>query len=407
MSALAGSVDFGGGIVERNESLTENRRFGKYLRRVREGRRLSLDSVEEMTVGYPERITKSHLSRIENGQAVPTFPRLFALSQIYGVPIACLAERFEMDLRRSMVPIDVAGQSEDSIIASSKELRARGRYVEALQLYDELVDRWSNDRTIDQTSRPCYIEVRLERLNCLAHLGRYSLVKEDSENLLGHVALTPDQKAWALQLFAMCCYRLQKYTVALMALESVESERDSISENLIASLIAIKANLLGVTGRHEEAIRAYRDAIRDYDRMSNPFEACRARLNLCSVLIEIGNNKSAKRQLADVLREAEKLGFDRQLALAHSNLAVLAYREGNRDATEGHCLRSNAIARPREYYSVVFRNCYYLWRLALDSNDNAAIKTHERSLRTYLVRIEESLSEADEYRAHLAGSESC
>ena len=393
--------------MERNESLTENRRFGRYLRRVREDRRLSLDSVEEMTVGYPERITKSHLSRIENGQAVPTFPRLFALSQIYGVPISCLAERFEMDLRRDMVPVELAGESDDSIIARGKGLQATGRDLEALLLYDALIERWSSDRTIDQTRCPQHIEVRLERLTCLVHIGRYSLVKEDAENLLSHVALTPDLKAWALQLFAMCCYRLGKFTVALMALETVDAARDSIAEKRIASLIAIKGNLLAVTGRHEEAIQAYREAIRQYEHLAIPFEACRARLNLCSVLIEIGNYTSAKRQLTDVLREAEKAGLDRQLALAHSNLAVLAYREGNREAAEGHCLRSNAIARPREYNSVIFRNCYYLWKLALDADDKAAIKTHERSLRTYLVRVEERLPEADEYRAHLAGSEPC
>jgi len=71
--------------VAEHDPLTESRRFGRYLRRIREERKLSLDSVEEMTLSYPERITKSHLSRIENGQAVPTFPRMFALSQIYGV----------------------------------------------------------------------------------------------------------------------------------------------------------------------------------------------------------------------------------------------------------------------------------------------------------------------------------
>ena len=73
----------------------ENANFGRYLRRIREDRRLSLDAVEELTLGYPEPVTKSHLSRIENGQAIPTFPRMFALTQVYGVPISVMAERFE------------------------------------------------------------------------------------------------------------------------------------------------------------------------------------------------------------------------------------------------------------------------------------------------------------------------
>ena len=43
--------------------------FGAYLRKLRETRRLSLDAVEELSAAFPEKVTKSHLSRIENGLA--------------------------------------------------------------------------------------------------------------------------------------------------------------------------------------------------------------------------------------------------------------------------------------------------------------------------------------------------
>ena len=56
-------------MIDTNQEPNEVRRFGTYLRRLRESRKLSLDAVEELAAGYPERITKSHLSRIENGQA--------------------------------------------------------------------------------------------------------------------------------------------------------------------------------------------------------------------------------------------------------------------------------------------------------------------------------------------------
>ncbi len=67
------------------ESLGDAKRFGSFLRKVRERKRLSLDAVEEMSSGYSERLTKSHLSRIENGLAEPSVRKLFALSQIYGM----------------------------------------------------------------------------------------------------------------------------------------------------------------------------------------------------------------------------------------------------------------------------------------------------------------------------------
>ena len=97
--------------MERQEQEPGSRKFGESLRKVREGRRLSLDSVEEMSAGFPERVTKSHLSRIENGLAYPTFTRLFALSRIYGVPIASIAERFDLALQQRTDAVPKPGAS--------------------------------------------------------------------------------------------------------------------------------------------------------------------------------------------------------------------------------------------------------------------------------------------------------
>ena len=72
-----------------------NRRFGMYLRRVREERRLSLAAVEKMSTGLPERVTKSHLSRLENGHAAPSLAGMYTLSMIYEITVSSLADRFE------------------------------------------------------------------------------------------------------------------------------------------------------------------------------------------------------------------------------------------------------------------------------------------------------------------------
>lgn len=76
------------------------KRFGSYLRRIREDRKLSLAAVEAMSSGLPKRVSKSHLSRIENGQASPSFARVFTLAQIYGIPVSSLADGFELCFRQ-------------------------------------------------------------------------------------------------------------------------------------------------------------------------------------------------------------------------------------------------------------------------------------------------------------------
>jgi len=69
-------------------------------------------------------------------------------------------------------------------------------------------------------------------------------------------------------------------------------------------------------------------------------------------------------------------------------------------------MRSNAIARPREYVTIVFRNCFYLWKIAHAQGDDVFVRANDRALRAMLSKMEESSPEVDEFRATLARGES-
>ena len=378
------------------EAVVEKKRFGTYLRRIREERRLSLDAVEEMSQELNERVTKSHLSRIENGQAIPTFPRMFALSQIYGVPVSSLAERFELCLMQRMFPQDLATKTAEDVMGDAKRLRRSGRHTEALTLYEMLLER------PDELS---VIDVKLERINCLVKLSREATAKEACEQLLGSPQLTPRQAVITLQYFAICCYRLSKFTVAMMAIEKAEHDLATLDDpdRLAAHLSALKGNLYYITLRHDESAKAFGQALRKFREVSDSFECCRTRLNLAAALIETGAVTRARAYLDEALEQAEAAGYDRQRAFAFSYLARLAYREGDMDVAESHCLRSNRLARSRDYVSILFCNCYYLWRIAQTRQDAAGIKVNERTLRTHIGRVDSYLSEAVEFKAFLGG----
>ncbi len=386
------------------DPVVENKRFGLYLRRIREERRLSLDAVEEMSGGFPERLSKSHLSRIENGHAVPTFPRIFALSQIYGIPITSLAERFEIDLTREMLPPEIASRPRKEILEHAQRLRMEGRYAEELVLYDAILDRYAEPGEEDRAQ---LAQISLQRINCLVHLARYAAAKDECEDILGMPALSPEHRVDALHCFAICCYRLSKFTFALMALETAEQElkRRNATGRQIAYLAALRGTLLDITGDKKKSIEYLKKAIEHFEELQIPLEACRAELNLASTLIAVGERKEARRLLEKARAHAQAQGYERLLALAISTLALLAFEENDLEAAEACCLRSNAIARPREYVSVIFRNCYYLWRIAKARGDQAGVSTNERTLRSYLSRVEEFLPEAQDYRARVTGGQ--
>ena len=60
------------GPARRSSRVAENsgKAFGRYLRTLRERRGLSLDDVRSLSQTFPETITKSYMSRCENGYQI-------------------------------------------------------------------------------------------------------------------------------------------------------------------------------------------------------------------------------------------------------------------------------------------------------------------------------------------------
>jgi tetratricopeptide (TPR) repeat protein len=383
--------------VDEHEALIDARKFGRYLRKVREERRLSLEAVEEMSVGFPERLTKSHLSRIENGQAVPTFPRMFTLSQIYGVPVTSLAERFEIELWKTMKAPDVTGLCLDDLRREAHALKLAGKYVEMLALASAALEGPPPaEGAIRVFSMLC-------RIDALVHLERYETAKSECEQLLGAAELTEEDRVKALVSLAICCYRLQRYEVARIALD--EADRRIVAHpqaKLAGDVQQLRGSVFRALGQTDAAVRCYERATQIYGSVPAPFEACQARINLGFVLLERGDLREAAECLEQSLAVADASAYDRLKALALSHLGLIALRRGDDREAEARFLRSNLIARAREYVSVVFRNCYHLWSLASKNGDTTSVKANERTLRTYLGRVDAHLDEARAYREHVA-----
>ena len=74
--------------------------FGRYLRVLRERKDLSLDQVATLSRTFADPITKSYLSRVENGHIGLGLPKLIPLSRIYEIPAEVVLERLELDMVR-------------------------------------------------------------------------------------------------------------------------------------------------------------------------------------------------------------------------------------------------------------------------------------------------------------------
>lgn len=386
-----------------SDSVVENKEFGRYLRQVREDRKLSLDAVEEMTSGYPDRVTKSHLSRIENGSAVPSFGKLFALSQIYGVPISTMAERFEIDLLRETQATDVTASTPAEVLSQLERLEMAGSYREEVALASAMLDaieRGGVDAEPEQV-----VALKVYRIDALAHLERYELAKAQCEELLSGSFPTRRQKLQAWLCFTICCYRLKRYTIAEMALVKATEELAGVEHptELHATVTATRAVVQTALGQLVQAIESYKAAISLYLQVPQPFEVCRAQLNLAQTMILLGDSEKALPYLRSALKNAEESGYERLRSLALSHLAVVHHAKRDLDSAEAYALRSNAIARSREYLTFIFRNCFYLRNIARARGDRAAFAVNERTLRAYMNRVDQDLPELIEFKAELEG----
>lgn len=381
------------------------KRFGAYLKQVRESRRLSLDAVEEASAIYPEPLTKSHLSRIENGRATPSFTRLFALGQIYGVPVGAMAERFESEFRRDLVPVDLQTLSDAECLREADQLRISGRFVESFALYSALLER----RRADEPTPPISVEdLQIRRVSSLFFSGAYQYAKAEAERLLGHRAFDLPQRIRLLEVLTMASLRLGLVDVAGMMLDSAEA----LLSRLPAGEAKLHAKLLSLRGVLSYELEDFPAAEATFSRAAEQCAACgegptalQMRVNRGAALLHLDRRPEARGLLVESCREAEAGGLERHLALALSHLAKLEAAEGDARAAEAYALRSNGIARARDYVDVVFRNCFILRELALRNGDETTARMHEKTLRSYVHRVESNLFEARAFRSELSRGE--
>ncbi len=381
--------------------------FGRYLRRLRERRRLTLADAESLSMGLPARVSSAYLSRLESGRAVPTLAKLATLGRIYDVAPASLVERFEIEQRLARVAADPARPAPDEAVARARDLKASGRYDEALAVLtaarESLATKLPPPAAVADDEAAALLRLRLGENECLIHLGYLETAKHDAERLLSERGLDPESRLIAWQHFVSCCFRLERHEVALAGLDQAERELDraGVPDRMRHDLEVLRGNILVGLRRYGDAVEPYGAALRGYERLGVAFEACRARVHLGGALVYAGKPVNGREQLARALEDALAAGHEQLAALALAHLVVACYRLGDRERAASHAFRSNRIARERGYDAVYFRNTWYLLQIAREQIDAPAVRSHLRALRLYVGRVPASMAEAEEFRAEL------
>src|SRR5262249_51204213 len=128
---------------------------------------------------------------------------------------------------------------------------------EALVILLSLIDeRYGDPHSLSPEKQLELLELRIRVATCLRQLGRYEFAKTLCEELLGNAGLTRGQRLATTLQFAICCYRLGRYTVAIMALDQVSSELDlpDTPKRLAGDLELIRGNVYVDAGTPDRAL---------------------------------------------------------------------------------------------------------------------------------------------------------
>ncbi len=306
--------------------------FGRYLKLLRQRRGLSLDDVEQLTRDLPERVTKTYLSRCENGRQGTALAKLIALSQAYHVPVEVLTERLSLDLELERLGGPETGQ------LSFAEAQQRARRAARVGLF---WDAYAYARDAIELSRqgpllPGFASMEEQYAAALRN-------QAIAASLIGFSSFARYELERVIEQGAFGMLHMSRACVALACvLSQVGDERSTLhyarlaletgfatpSTETRAHALFAHGRALWRCGEYGPSLEAHRQALRLYHEAMLPHCGVRTLMDISGSYESMGNWDAAIRLGREALRLAVKHGLRRFAALARDGLGDVLIQAG-------------------------------------------------------------------------------
>jgi len=383
-------------------------RFGGYLRRLREQRKLTLEAAEHLSAAFRTRVTSSYLSRLESGHTVPNLARLSSISRIYDVPLTTLVEQYEVEQRRRRGAGRDLPRAFDALEALLRRTLRSGGYVEALDIAARALERLADDTELAAAySRHGARYLELVECQAMVHLELYESAKFKAERILERPGLRTQHQLAAWQFYVACCTKLERFQLALAALDRAQphSEADDAPPRSAADLLVLRGNLHVLRQEYAGAVEAYAAALKRYRSLRNRLEVCRCRVHLGGALTRLGKLHTAGNSLTKAVEESERQGFEQVRGHGLCNLSLWAATRGDHRASEAYAFRAGEIAKRVGLPAVEFEATVRLLEAAEALDDPRAAEAYLKLLAQQLRAPLPPSPERDKIRARLFRAE--
>lgn len=384
------------GSQQAQTRLKGSARLGSYLRKLRNGYGYSLRRVEEKARAEGGELDNSQLSRYEKGICYPSFDKLRILANVFNVSIQSFSDVVDLESFEDLKP--VTGEPAD-LMENGLAAMNTGNTGLAFALFERSVEILEESGDLDDSGE-MIAQARINQAAALTRLGKLSLAENELRTALKSSGIGTALQARAL--LALANVHAEQGDLVLAEIESSRAHEIADREGMELLSARCLHNMAFALAQREEythAIDTYRRAATLYDRLDQPREAVRIRINIGTSYIAVGKHREGIRLLRASLGSCRELGHKRLEALIWSNLGEAYYKQRETMRAQ-QCLRhSDTLVRSGETENtdLLFFNSFYEWKIASKDGNPTRTKIAFGRLKALRSSIEKRFPEVESF----------
>lgn len=377
--------------------------FGKYLKILRDRRKLSLSDVVTLTKSYPEPVGKGYLSRVERGLARVGFSKMVALSRAYEVSLDALGEKLALDLEVDTLKNapNTNGKTFAELTDEGVVSNQRGLKWHCYATIRDALPRAGSDglHAGYGTQREQVMRATLSHGTAACGTGRYSLALTEFDYVRAHLdVLNHGSVSVVLQQSAVAKRHLGDVAEAFeLADRAVEIAKQASDPRHLGHALETRALLANQTGDHDRSIAVLQEAFVAYKESNSQLDCARTLNNLANSYFNVRRLKAARRSSVAADKLAAELGADSIRARSRIMLGEIEASEGNAKKAAALWHDALEIARKTRNTVVHFKAEFQLFKLAIEQGNSTAVNALGRRLDRMAPWVSRSESEVGEF----------
>ena len=368
----------------------------------RERRGLSLDDVGALSRTFADPVTKSYLSRVENGRINLALSKMIPLSRIYEIPPEVLLERLELDMELDKVGgPDTASLDYSELTLRGKTAIDRGYVWDAYAYFRDAVQVAASSaifgRLRDHVEQ--FLCALMNLSGAARKLGRAQFALHElkhihaSRGLSGRLCPLPMERLATAYLAMNDTNNARECADAAIA----EAEKEQQTEYL-GYLYSSRARIAVEGSDIGGALHLFQKAFEAFRETGRESECALTLYNLARTYFSLGRSKSARRALASADRLAKPLQQIRTCALVRILLGEIEEIENKPSDAEQHWRDAVTMARRLSDRAIRFQAEYFLYKQALSNGRGLAARSIEKRLHRDCPWIPQDVAELDAFR---------